>query len=148
VTTRGLTFHSIQDFFRELLAAKTDMAACDFWEGKAPKFYRTNLTKGEIDLGAVLFKMDAVRENQLTFQGSARIAEEREKCPWADNEPTSTGSQLQKPSYSCSPIVLCWLAGYLQSIYHDLDFWFMMSVLRSTPHSHPVLIRKMLFEHW
>jgi hypothetical protein len=124
------------------------MAACDFWEGKAPRFYRTNFTKGEVDLGAVLFKMDAVRANQLTFQGSARIAKEREKCPWADDEPTSTGSQLRKPSYTCSLTILYWTTGYLQSIYHDLDFWFMMSMLQSTPHSQPALIRKMLFEHW
>jgi hypothetical protein len=52
------------------------------------------MTKGEIDLGSVLFKMDTVRKHQLTFQASARIAEEREKCPWADNEPTSTGSNF------------------------------------------------------
>ena len=64
----------LQDFFTQLLATKADVAACDFWEGRGfpQKYYQTNMTKSEVDLGALLFKLSAIKEHGIGFLSAAR----------------------------------------------------------------------------
>ena len=83
------------------------------------------MIKGRIDLGTALFDMKTARTHNHTFLGSTYLALKREKCASAaDLDPKSLA--------------------YMTSIYHDADFWFMMSMQNAGTYKH---VKQLLFGH-